>query len=386
MRVLYLIDSLIAGGAERSLAALAPRYADLGVRLDVAYLFERDNVWLPALEAAGAGTISLAGPGGRFARVRRARELIKTRAPDVLHTTLFEADIVGRVAALGIRVPVVSSLVNAGYGPEQLTDPRLKAWKVRAAQAIDAATARRVQRFHAVSTTVADEMAPRLHVARDRIDVIPRGRDPGEMGRRSASRRAAARALLGVNADDLVVLAVGRHEFQKGFDVLLDAFERLRMQRPSARLLIAGRTGAESDALRAQATASAIADGVTFLGFRADVPDLLCAADVFAAPSRWEGSPGGVIEAMALETPIVVSDIASMREVLGDPPCGLLVPQGDAGALASALVVAAEGDGTSRVAAARERFVDSFTIEPIARRMVAFYQRAIASKRASSPG
>ncbi|HET9730958.1 MAG TPA: glycosyltransferase family 1 protein, partial [Acidimicrobiia bacterium] len=77
MRVLYLIDSLIAGGAERSLAALAPEYLARGIDLHVAYLYERDNVWKPAIEAAGANAVSLAGSGGRVQSIRRAVRLCK---------------------------------------------------------------------------------------------------------------------------------------------------------------------------------------------------------------------------------------------------------------------------------------------------------------------
>src|SRR5262249_34861288 len=117
---------------------------------------------------------------------------------------------------------------------------------------------------------------------------------------------------------------------------------------------------------------------VEFLGTRDDVADLLCAADVFAFPSRWEGSPGSVLEAMALEAPIVATGIASVREVTDGSTCARLVPVDDADALAGAIAATLSGDGTAaRVAAGRTRFAECYTIGPVAEQMVAFYARAL---------
>jgi glycosyltransferase involved in cell wall biosynthesis len=106
----------------------------------------------------------------------------------------------------------------------------------------------------------------------------------------------------------------------------------------------------------------------------------LCAADVFAFPSRWEGSPGSVLEAMALETPIVAADIAPIREVTDGDACARLVAVDDATALARGISSALDGEGVpARVAAARERFTTHYTIERVAEEMVAFYSRALGA-------
>src|SRR5690242_6224945 len=120
-------------------------------------------------------------------------------------------------------------------------------------------------------------MSGRLRLRRDRIDVIPRGRDPLALGIRSDDRRGAARAALGVADAVPLVVAVGRQEYQKGFDVLLDAFGSVRRTFPRARLVIAGRAGNATPRLRTHD-----GEGVELLGHRDDVAELLCAADVFA--------------------------------------------------------------------------------------------------------
>jgi glycosyltransferase involved in cell wall biosynthesis len=376
VHILYLIDSLIAGGAERSLATLTPHYLTMGIDLDVAILYERDNVWRGPIEEAGANVISLAGSGGRIGAVGRTVQLLRRRKPDLLHTTLFDADFTGRIASIASRVPVVCSLVNEAYGNAQLRDERLSRSKVRVAQFADAVTARRVVRFHAVSTSVAEAMASRLRVPRERIEVIPRGRDPEELGTRTTKRRQAMRKALNVADETLLILAIGRHEYQKGFDVLLHAFATASIDRDAV-LMLAGRDGTMTKELRQIANELRIGDAVSFLGFRHDVANLLCAADVFVSASRWEGSPGSVLEAMALETPIVATDIVAVREVLDD--LGTLVPVDDVAALATAISTAdVDRDAPARARRARARFVERYTAAEIAHEMAGFYRRALA--------
>jgi glycosyltransferase involved in cell wall biosynthesis len=236
-------------------------------------------------------------------------------------------------------------------------------------------TARRDTRFHAVSSAVADVMATRLRVARRRIDVISRGRDPAVLGERTDERRRAARAALGASDADRVLLAVGRQEYQKGFDVLLRALASMRHRGGSTRLFIAGRDGAATPALLAAVDSLGVRDAVEFLGTRDDVPELLCAADVFVFPSRWEGMPGGVIEAMALEAPIVATDIAPVREVV-DGTGALLVPVDDEAALERAITRALRNDTATATAAGRARFLERFTIDGVSEEMLRFYRRA----------
>ena len=138
-----------------------------------------------------------------------------------------------------------------------------------------------------------------------------------------------------------VVLAVGRQERQKGFDLLLEAMPGIRREVPDAQLLVAGRRGSASEALENQVSRLGLDGSVRWLGHRSDIPDLLAACDVMVFPSRWEGLGSAVIEAIMLETPVVCSDLAVLREVVGAAhatACVGLVDAEEPASLAAAVV------------------------------------------------
>jgi glycosyltransferase involved in cell wall biosynthesis len=374
--VLCLIDSLLPGGAEQSLVAVAPHLVAAGVNLEVATLQDRPGLQ-GELVASGIRLTCLAGGGGRTGWTARTVRHVASRRPDLIHTTLFEADIAGRMGGLVGRVPVVTSLVNPAYGSEQRNAPGLRPHRLAAAQAFDVLTARSVRRFHALTTWVADTMAPRLRIERGLIDVIPRGRDPQLLGTRNDERRCRSRRDLGVDADTPLVLALARHEHQKGLDVLLDALPALLADRPGTVVAIGGRSGNQTGLLERKITELRLDGSVRLLGVRRDVGDLLAAADVFVMPSRWEGLGSVLLEAMALKAPIVASDLPPVREVLADHAC--LVPPSRPDLLAGAVaeVLAHPHGFADRTAAARQRFLEHFTIQHVAEQMAQFYRRAL---------
>ncbi|HEX9711086.1 MAG TPA: glycosyltransferase [Actinomycetota bacterium] len=380
-RVLYLIDSLTEGGAERSLLTMTRPFVTRGVGLDIGYLHERPGLH-EEFRAAGATLHPLNGPGGRRGWVSRTKRLVEQLKPDLIHTTLFESDLVGRVVGTITRVPLVTSLVNVAYGSEQRSDPGLQPWKIEAARLADMVSARRVVRFHSITSHVAAVMGRRLRIAPERIEVIPRGRDPERLGEPSEARRERARVALGIANGTPVVLAAARHEHQKGLDILVEAFPRVLRSVPDARLFLAGREGLLTSKLHAIAARHGLNGAVTFLGARKDVPELLCAADICAIPSRWEGLAGIFLEAMALEAPIVATDLPSFNEML-DEDMARFVPAEQPVALAEAIIrtLAEPGEARERARHGRARFLRSFTVEPTAERMVDFYGRALRASR-----
>jgi glycosyltransferase involved in cell wall biosynthesis len=177
-----------------------------------------------------------------------------------------------------------------------------------------------------------------------------------------------------------VILAVGRQEYQKAHVDLVAAAAQVAAGRERIVVLIAGRSGNASGDLEAALADAGLGDRVRLLGHRDDVADLLCAADVFAMPSRYEGTAGAALEAMALEAPIVSTDLQGTRGVLVDGRNALLVPVGDADRLAAALERMLEDRAfAARCAAvARADFEERFTLERAADGMVSLYEDVVS--------
>lgn len=326
MRLLYVIDSLAPGGAETSLAAMASGLIKSGIDLHVLPLGTRRDL-SRQLEEAGAKVHARTRRAGRIGSIQTVLDVARDIRPALIHTTLYESDVMGRIAARLLDVPSSTSIVNDSYGSAHYRESNRA--KLHAAQALDAATGKFATRFHFITAAIAETVAPRLGIPHNRVEVIPRGRAPENYPLRSDDVRWHLREKFQIPEGAPVVLSVARHEPQKGLNHLLEATSKLVPNHPTVVVLLAGKEGRSSAALRAQA-ASIDAD-IRFLGHRTDVADLLAASDVFCFPSEREGFGGVLIEAMAVGCPIVASSIPTSLEVLGpvDDDCAILVPAAD---------------------------------------------------------
>lgn len=368
MKLLYVIDSLAPGGAETSLADMTPGLVAAGIELHVLPLKARDGVG-PRIEAAGGQVHTALTRQGRLAAIRRILAVIDQVQPDLVHTTLFEADVCGRIAAALRRRRCSSSIVNVSY--DQAHAREANAAKLRAALLLDRGTAHLAKRLHAITDVVAQDASRNLRFERAKIDVIPRGRDPKRYPYRDAEARSRLREELGVGSQTPVILTVGRHEPQKRQMDLLRAMELVWRGAPAAELWIAGKEGRSTGELRV--LGDRLGERVRFLGHRDDVPALLAAADVFAFPSEREGLGGVLIEAMATGCPVVASAIPTSREVLGEGSYGLLYPLGDVPTLADALCSVLRDRGDALVRAARLRFEEHYAIDAVSSAMAVWF-------------
>jgi glycosyltransferase involved in cell wall biosynthesis len=214
------------------------------------------------------------------------------------------------------------------------------------------------------------------------VVVVHRSREPARLGQSGEARRQAARHALGLEGAR-IVLNVGRQAPQKGQVHLVDAFAEVVGTHTDAVLLVAGARGPSTPTLEARVVEHGVADRVRLLGHRDDVPDLLAAADVFAFPSLYEGLGGAVLEAMALGTPIVASDLPAVREITADGDVALLVPPGDAAQLAAALrrVLDDRGLAAALSDGGRTRYIECFTPDPVARAMAELYREVAGQRR-----
>ena len=175
--------------------------------------------------------------------------------------------------------------------------------------------------------------ARRLHIA-PRAEPVRNGRDP-VIFRPDPAARARIRTELGAALDRVVIIAVSRLVWHKGYPELAQALRSV----PDAELWIVGQRldsdrGADMAALLRGA---GLANRLRMLGYRSDTPALLAAADIFTLPSRFEGLPMSVIEAMLTGLSVVATDVRGPAEQVVDGITGLSVPAGNATALAAAL-------------------------------------------------
>ena len=379
--ILFVIDSLGPGGAERSLVDSLPALDEAGLRPTIACLRSAKEGF--ETEARQRGTdVRILTRSSRFGRILELRQMIRTLRPGLVHTTLFESDVIGRIAAVGTGVSVSTSLVSTPYDPIRLDDPNLKRWKLEITRLIDGWTARHLsKRFHAISEAAKEAAIDDLGIPPGPVTVIPRGRDFTRLGKPRPEHRSRVRHQLALGSGDQVLINVGRQEYQKGQKHLLEAMHLLASERPHLILLIVGREGNASEELLGLAAKLRLGSRVQFLGHRSDVGDLLAAADVFVFPSLYEGLGGAMLEAMARGLPIVASDIPALREVT-DPDGARLVPRGSATALAEAIdELLADPHERETMSVKNLQRSRAFDPDTITKRMTEFYRESCGTGR-----
>lgn len=373
-RVLYLVDSLGTGGAERGLT-LTIRHLDRSkVEPEVAYLWDPSPL-RAGLESAGVRVHRIGvRPGiGASLAIPRVRTLLRAGGFDAIHTQVLWASITGRIAGRLAGVKVISHIANVETGGlrDQELEPGV-ARKARMLARIDGWTGRRfVDRFVAISEAVRADPIRGAGWDRSRIDVVLRGQELEELGERATG--SVTPPLNDTGSPTL--LCVGRLAEQKGHRFLLEAMPLILARHPDAHLLLAG-DGHLRGSL--QVRAGPLGNRVSFLGVRDDVPALINYVDLFVFPSLWEGQGNALLEAMAVGAPIVATDIPSTRGTVTDEEQALLVPPGDASALASAVnrLLAEPGFAARLGEAARDRARD-YDIERTTRDLEAVYDHVL---------
>ena len=219
---------------------------------------------------------------------------------------------------------------------------------------LDRLVLRFFQKVIAVSEDIRQELI-RSGVRAAAVETVLNGIDHTRF-RRDRSREPAIRRVLGLASDEIVIGSVGRLEPQKRFDLLIDTFATLRVGRPQLRLLIAG-AGSLQRALESQIERLGLAGVCRLLGHRTDIADLHHAFDVFVQSSDYEGTPNTVLEAMALETAVVATDVGGTSQLVRHLFDGLVVPPGRGDALGRAIenVLEDSRSAAARVSAARRR-------------------------------
>jgi glycosyltransferase involved in cell wall biosynthesis len=206
----------------------------------------------------------------------------------------------------------------------------------------------------------------------DRVKVIQNGIETPQLAVPAATAREQIRTELAIPPHGSLMLTVARFTIQKGHTYLLDAIPQVLARHPQAIFALAGE-GPHKAEMQAKARELGIAHALRFLGNRADIPELLAAADVFVMPSLWEGLPMALLEAMSMELPVVVTEVEGVEDMIEPGKNGLMVPVKDVDGIAASIVRLLD-DPAERARlgqAARKLLESEFTVD----RMCADYER-----------
>jgi glycosyltransferase involved in cell wall biosynthesis len=362
IKVGYVLGTT-AGGTGAYVAMLARECAARGMPVRVfgpAQAGQRFFPAAPGLAAPAFAVVDISDrprPAHDLATVLRLRRLLRAWAPDVVHAHGLRAGALTALALAGGPRPGRGKKTGGGTAGSRWRGCALLVTVHNAPVAggasglvyrvLERIVARRAEAVSWVSGDLGRRM--RRAGARDAgRALVP----AAEFAPPSAGQIAAVRASLG-GQDRPIVFAAGRLVAQKGYPVLLAAATRWQQRNPVPLLVIAGE-GPLAAELAQQARGTGIE--VRFLGQRADVPVLLGGADVVVVPSVWEGQPLIVQEALRLGRPLVAARVGGIPELTGED-AAVLVPQGDAAALAAAveLVLSDPGLAAKLGAAAAQR-------------------------------
>lgn len=372
LRVCHLIHSLGPGGAEDVLVDLAKASRRTAIDVSVVSMMRAgEERHAEQLLSLGIPVRSL-GMASRWdpRALRRGVAVTSELLPDIVHTHLKHADLVGAHVASRLGVPLVSTLhlIEDGPTPVGRVKRRLAA----------AVRRRRAALTIAVSDALRQWYLAEFGVPASQVVTVRNG--VSAAAAISATQRTALRADLGVPPGALLAAFVGLMRPGKGHDELLDAVEQMP-NNVDVRYVLAG-DGPLRAVLAARVRANPLLErAVVFAGFRDDIGSLLQAADLLIHPSRFDALPTAVIHGLAAGLPIVASNVGGIPEIV-TPDVGVLVRPQDRRGLAQAITTMARESAmrAQMGAAARRRFEQEFAAEAWAAKLRAQYQTVLARR------
>lgn len=379
IRLLWLIDSLAVGGAERLVASFARAVDTDRFDLSVVCLKEIDgNPLAGQLEAAGVRVTTLHARNLRdlpaFLRLRR---LILDEQIDVIHAHLTYAEIWGRLAGALTGRPVISTIHVLSY--VHAKDRSLRD------RAMDALVGLVRKRFGGPVISVSQALRGRLlerGLPAERAVTVHNGIEMQGFGPLQGTSRADRRAALGIPEDAPVAITVAVMREGKGHDYLIDAARKVLEQMPQAHFLVVG-GGPLEEELRRKVQDEGLGKNVHLTGMRNDTRELLAIADVFILPSsHFDALPTAVIEAMAAGLPVVAFASGGVSEIVVDGRTGFIVPNTDAGALAEAVkgLLRDRAQARSMGKCGKERATAEFSAETWAAKLQEIYRSSLSAR------
>ncbi|PHS09990.1 MAG: hypothetical protein COA78_11700 [Blastopirellula sp.] len=370
-----VITELEIGGAERCVVELATRLDSQYYRVSVVSIASRPqpgkDSLVQRLEKQGI-TVSFLNCDSRwqiFKAVSKLRHIWKLDPPSLVHSFLFHGNIISSWAMKAL--PGVKLI----HGLRVVEQGRIRRW-------LQSRYSCKAEKVCCVSEKLAQFASETLKLASPKIEVIPNGINLDQFD--LAAELNSDLPDIFIDPMRKVMLCVGRLDIQKGLDWLLKTCPKFMSKLPKWELVFVGE-GSERARLLKLAEESEFANAIHFLGQRSDVPRLMKLADLFLLPSRWEGMPNVLLEAMAAKLPVVVTDVEGTRELLGPGSENQLISFGNDQQLADQITLLA-GDSELRESLGksnRARVSDQFSLDQMIYKYDTLYQTCLKSSRQS---
>lgn len=323
--VCHVISGGIWGGAEAYVSALLGALSDRPELTLSAILLKEGRLAQTLRSLAVDVKVIGAERHVSIASLFEATIFIRERQVQILHSHRYKENLISALLARRCNIPVLIRTEHGRYDSSSL--------KRRVVLAIDRLVGRyAADRIISVSLDLTRYLR---HFEERKLIVIRNGIDVEQV--RSHYNRATARAQLGFPEQAVIVGAASRLVRVKRLDLFLLTAMHIARAVPEARFVIAG-SGPEEGNLRQLAAGTDLRGRIAFLGARDDIHDVLRALDLLVMTSDYEGIPMVLLEAMALEVPIVARPVGGIPEIIQDGVTGALVCSSDAGAIAEACI------------------------------------------------
>src|SRR5215470_14841899 len=315
MRLTLIIASLARGGAERVLSNLAGLWAQQGKEVTLLSLDQNQPAYfldpLVKLQQLGVNSPSknvLQGLSQNIGRVRVLRRAVRQSNPDIVISFLDKPNVLTLLATRGLGLPIIiSERIDPSHYDIGLIWRALRRLLYRSADLLVCQTTSALAKFQAMTGVKGRAIPNIVTVPTPFVAAAKRSGNPAKY----------------------TLIGMGRLVSQKGFDLLLDAFARIADKHPDWSVKILGKGPLLAD-LKAQALALKLENQVCFAGEAADPFPLLCDAELFVFPSRFEGFGMALAEAMACGLPAVSFDCPSgPADIIRHGVDGILVPAGN---------------------------------------------------------
>ena len=376
--ILLIGSQMTFGGAQKLLLEQADWYSSQGHKVTVAFFYDRDGLhqkWQDAhsfrihnLHAFDRQKGILGSLIKLISGSWKLFRLLWREKPDVVIAFTHDSNTLGLPIAWLARVPVRIGTHLGRIRGMTSSRERLHTWLVNTGiiQVLIASSKR----------TQADSIEN--GVKPEKIRMIPNAIKPFDL---KSVDRDSVRNKLGLRADDVFLLSVGRLVYEKGHEFLVKAMSTISDDNVIARICGAGPL---HDDLQSEITSLKLDKKVFLLGQWENLFELLAAADIFVLPSRWEGLPLALLEAMVAGLPVVATRVEGVEEVVEDGLHGYLTPLEDPNALANAILQLSSDSERRRTMgeAARKRILETYTVDRMCEQYLQVIEQGLGGDKA----